>query len=183
MPSTLRRCKQCGEVKPAIENFRTYYHRNAKTMYKTCKACERINQRLKYLNRKTQRTSADETEIKLIKELYELQRSQGLRPPKGEEDAIDIVAMIAAQQERGVPVEPVSEIPHELQHWLSVDLQAFTPEALEQVGDELMTKYRKTTGVDPITLVPIYDDKYRDILNEILKRFDAYEDIYYDDIE
>ncbi|MNL29179.1 hypothetical protein D3C87_1508550 [compost metagenome] len=66
---------------------------------------------------------------------------------------------------------------------MSVDLQAFTPEALEQVGDELMTKYRKTTGVDPITLVPIYDDKYRDILNEILKRFDAYEDIYYDDIE
>ncbi|MNU34880.1 hypothetical protein D3C71_234660 [compost metagenome] len=192
MPGTLKRCKQCGEIKPAIENFRKYYHENAKSSYKVCKSCEKINQRYKYLTKKPNPSSSDETEIQLIQELYKVQREQGLKPPgAAETESIDIVAALAKQQAQGQrqPVivdnnnQRVESIPHDLQHWLSVDLQAFKPEDLEQVSDELLAKYKKPTGVDPVSLAPIYDDKYRDIINEILKRFDDYEDHYYEEQE
>ncbi|MNB86382.1 hypothetical protein D3C75_333250 [compost metagenome] len=183
MPGTLKRCKQCGEIKPAAENFRKYYHNNAKGHYKICLACEKINNRYKYLNRKVSKTASEEGEIKIIEELYEVQKQQGYKPPsKTESDSLDLAAILAAQKARySEPVPKPDQIPQELQHWLTVDLQAFTPDSLEVVSDELMAKYKKVIGVDAETLAPIYDDKFRDVLNEILKRFDDFEDAYYDE--
>jgi len=122
--------------------------------------------------------------MQLIQELYNVQRSQGLKPPgAAETESIDIVAALARQQAQAkdvVSAAPPDTIPHDLQHWLTVDLEAFKPDDLEQVSSELLAKYKKPTGVDPVTLAPIYDDTFRDVLNEILKRFDDYEDAYYD---
>jgi predicted lipoprotein len=155
-----------------------------------CKSCEKINQRYKYLNKKPNRLSSDETEIQLIQELYNVQRTQGLKPPGTvETEPIDIVAAIARQQAQAIkaPVQVDSTkadgIPHDLQHWLTLDLQAFKPDDLEQVSDELIAKYRKPIGVNQVTMEPIYDEQYRDALKEVIKRFDDYEEHYYADKE
>ena len=52
---------------------------------------------------------------------------------------------------------------------------------LNTSGDHLQSlkaKYRPQTGVDKETYLPIYDDTYREVLNQILRKFDDYEEQY-----
>ena len=76
-----KRCKQCGEIKP-IEQFRKYYG-GRKGHYTTCKTCEKINSRAKYLTNKGDKCSeAERTELAKIHELWDAQRAAGLQPPR-----------------------------------------------------------------------------------------------------
>ena len=70
-------CKQCGELKP-IELFRKYYG-NRRGYYKTCKVCEKINSREKYLRNKADLTDSESIELEKIHTLYEAQRAAGLQ--------------------------------------------------------------------------------------------------------
>ena len=81
-------------------------------------------------------------------------------------------------------VEEVPElrVPSELQHWLDVDPAEWgaadlSPEYLQEtVYESLKAKYRPQTGVNRDTYIPIYDNTYRTVLNEILRKFDDYEE-------
>ena len=76
------------------------------------------------------------------------------------------------------------DVPHDLQRWLNMDIHAFalaglTPDYLQEtVYESLKAKYRPQVGTDPQTFLPIYDDTYKPILNQILRLFDDYEDYY-----
>jgi len=48
------------------------------------------------------------------------------------------------------------------------------------VYEELQKKYRPILRIDEETMLPVYDDTYRDVLQKILERFDKYEDEYYE---
>jgi hypothetical protein len=77
---------------------------------------------------------------------------------------------------------PTQEVPDELQHWLTVDTQEWkkdniSPEYLQEtVYESLKAKYRPQVGVNKETFVPIYDDTFKAVLNQILRRFDDYEE-------
>lgn len=76
------------------------------------------------------------------------------------------------------------DIPRDLQRWLEMDTQSFvlaglTPDYLQEtVYESLKAKYRPQIGTDPQTFLPIYDDTYKNVLNQILRLFDDYEDYY-----
>lgn len=77
---------------------------------------------------------------------------------------------------------PELRVPSELQHWLDVDPAEWdaadlSPEYLQEtVYESLKAKYRPQTGVNRDTYIPIYDNTYRAVLNEILRKFDDYEE-------
>lgn len=189
-----RKCRQCGEIKQETE-FRQYYGetRSGKERgrYRTCKTCESINTRYKYLCKKQSNGKASESELQelaKIEQLYELLRAKGLKlPAKRERGTImNIVdqmiekhsaSVIEVEAEDGEQV--ITAAPQELLDWLNADLSQYDPEYLQDVvADELIKKYRPQIGVDPNTYEPIYDDTHRDILNKLLERFDEYEDNY-----
>ena len=74
--------------------------------------------------------------------------------------------------------------PEELTRWLADDFTKWeelglTPEYLQEtVYESLKAKYRPQTSVNKETFMPIYDDTYKDILNQILRRFDDFEEAY-----
>ena len=76
------------------------------------------------------------------------------------------------------------ELPDELQAWLDADPaewqeKELSPEYLQEtIYESLKAKYRPQTGVDKETYLPIYDDTYKDVLNQILLKFDDYEEQY-----
>lgn len=82
-----------------------------------------------------------------------------------------------------VPQDKPEELalPPELAKWLVEPLQEYEPEYLyDDVYDkELQPKFRPIVGQDKTTFLPIYDDTYRSVLVEILKRFDDFEVEYY----
>lgn len=184
-------CKQCGELKP-IEQFRKYYG-GRKGTYKTCKVCEKINARYKYLCNKGDSISFEEgTELDKIKMLYEVQRKAGLQPPReGNErmkplvDSLDDmiskykvteVSLVAEAPDKHCVVAPA-----ELQQWLTAELTEEPDYYLDEVYEELKAKYRPQLRIDTATMQPIYDDTYKDILDQILGRFNNYEDNYWED--
>lgn len=73
-------------------------------------------------------------------------------------------------------------IPDELNNWLTQGPQdwidaGLSPEYLQDVVYEaLKAKYRPQLGFDTERMVPIYDDQFKDVLNDILRRFDEYEE-------
>lgn len=77
MEGKIVQCQHCGETKP-IEEFRNYYNR-PRGQYVFCLTCERINNRRKYLTRKTNRTAKEQEELDKIHLLYDLQIKAGLR--------------------------------------------------------------------------------------------------------
>lgn len=97
------------------------------------------------------------------------------------DDKRPIVA--ASQQSIALDAEEL-DLPKDLSYWLSQsmeDFQAagFTPDYLQEtVYESLKAKYRPQTGTDPTTFLPIYDDTYKTVLNQILRLFDEYEDWY-----
>lgn len=178
-------CKQCGELKP-IDQFRKYYG-GRKGTYKTCKFCEKINSREKYLRRKENNdtiTDAERIELEKIHILWEYQRAIGLEPPRVNKhskspsiEELDKLTQEYAQRAKDVKVS--AEAPPELTAWLFRPLTK-TPEYYQDVVyEELQKKYRPILRIDEETMLPVYDDTYRDILQKILERFNKYEDEYY----
>lgn len=168
-------CKQCGELKP-LTQFRKYYG-GRKGNYRTCKQCEKINSRAKYLTAKgDKRSSAENNELKKISTLWEAQRSAGLAPPKTmcySTDNLD--EMIRKYQAR----ISIADTPAELVKWLHEPLTESPEYYQETIYDYLVAKYRPQTGIDAVSMLPVYDDTYREVLNQIAARFDVYEDAYY----
>lgn len=187
-----KNCKQCGQLKP-IEQFRKYYG-GRKGHYNVCKMCEKINSRAKYLRAKGESMNhEEEAELSKIEKLYEVQRKAGLQPPtKSERNkplVDDLDAMIAQYQ----PVEPriipvplgapqviARTIPAELQMWLKCDLTEEPDYYLDEVYEDLKSKFRPQTHIDQATLQPVYDDTYKVVLEQILDRFYKYEEEYWD---
>lgn len=185
-----KRCKQCGELKP-IEQFRKYYG-GRKGHYTTCKTCEKINSRAKYLTNKGDKCSeAERTELAKIHELWDAQRAAGLQPPrentgrkvplsKSLDDMIGKYKQQAEALQEIVQVVDVSNIPAELSRWLTEPLTEEPEYYLDEIYEQLKAKFRPKIKIDPDTMLPIYDDTYKSILDKILERFYDYEDTYYD---
>ena len=187
----VKTCKQCGEIKP-LTQFRKYYG-GRKGTYTMCKDCERINSREKYLTAKGDTRDNDE-DIELLKihELYELQRNMGLQPPTKQVRRTtlrpDIDSMLDKYRKMSDMVQnnPVAVttdltgVPVELTKWLTEELTLEPDEYIDDVYEKLVETYRPCTGIDRETMMPIYDNTYKDVLDRILERFNDYEDSYYE---
>lgn len=190
-------CKQCGQLK-VIADFRKYYGGRQGT-YTMCKTCESINSREKYLANKASDSSAsaqETEELQKIHTLWEAQREQGLRPPRSTRqekasitDALDnqmaalhtnSILSPAAVNDSALSLA-ANKVTDELQQWLTCDLTEEPEYYHDEVYEELLEKYRPVKGIDQGTLIPIYDSTHKDILDQILTRFNNYEDDYYAD--
>lgn len=187
-------CKQCGKLKP-LSNFRHYYGGRQGT-YKTCLDCERINTREKYLRRKSEEdriSDKEREELESIHVLYTVQRSAGLQPPRSRQDSstLELVHSMLDQYaaaERTAAEAALSSdmvipgsdnVPDELKIWLNKKLTKEPEYYQDVVYEKLREKYRPIIEIDKSTMLPVYDDTYRFVLDAILKRFDEYEDKYY----
>lgn len=183
-----KNCKQCGEIKP-MEQFRRYYG-GRKGVYKTCKLCEKINSREKYLAVKSAGsvlTEEEETELEKIHKLWTAQTQIGLQPPKSSagrnappsldlDSMLDKYAAMAPQ----VSMVNVNAVPQpELIKWLTETLSEEPEYYQDEVYEMLKKKYRPMLRIDKETMLPVYDDTYKITLADIAARFDAYEDTYY----
>lgn len=190
----VKTCKQCGELKP-ISQFRQYYGGRRGT-YKMCKGCERINSREKYLSSKEIRSTEEEAELAKIHALYDCQIKVGLQPPVKQgrrkpltEDLNDMIQKYAAMSVKvkaatvSMDALELSDTPAELLRWLTEQLDKEPDYYLDEVYEELKTTYRPCTGINRDTLMPEYDNKYKDVLDRILERFNEYEDSYYEGAE
>ena len=188
----VKTCKQCGELRP-IDQFRRYYG-GRRGNYKTCKVCERINSREKYLTGKGDNRSADENiELMQIHTLYERQRAVGLQPPAKHERrkplAVDLDSMIKKYEgmypqiaNETPPADAVVEVaPYELTRWLTEKLTDEPDFYLDTIYEALKEKYRPCTGINKDTMMPTYDNTYKGVLDRILDRFNDYEDSYYNE--
>jgi hypothetical protein len=187
----VKTCKQCGEIKP-ITQFRKYYG-GRKGTYTRCMQCERINSREKYLSSKVDMRNNDEDiELAKIHRLYEYQRSIGLQPPTKQERRKALTAdldnmldkyksMSDAIQNNPVAVTlDLTGVPSELSMWLTKELTLEPDEYIDDVYERLVEKYRPCTGIDRETMMPVYDNTYKPVLDRILERFNDYEDSYYE---
>lgn len=195
-------CKQCGKMKP-LDAFRTYYGNRTGT-YNTCLSCEKVNTREKYLRKKSNYSTISDgeaEELEKIHLLYKVQRAAGLQPPRLQEknnslaDKLDdMIALynkqeedLAAEAERSPETSPLSPttdtefIPAELQMWRTKELTCEPEYYQDTVYELLREKFRPIKEIDKKTMMPVYDNTYKYILDEILARFDAYEDEYYAD--
>lgn len=195
-------CKQCGKMKP-LDAFRTYYGNRTGT-YNTCLSCEKVNTREKYLRKKSNYSTISDSEAEELEKihiLYKAQRTAGLQPPRLQEknnslaDKLDDMialynnqeAAIQAEAERSPETSPLSPatdeefIPAELQMWRTNKLTKEPEYYQDVVYEGLREKYRPIKEIDKKTMMPVYDNTYKYILDEILARFDAYEDEYYAD--
>lgn len=188
----VKTCKQCGELKP-ISQFRKYYG-GRKGTYKMCKACERINSREKYLVAKGDELNwEEEAELDKIHRLYEYQRSMGLQPPNKQTSRAslsedldsmldkykDMAAQVGASAGLIGALSPL-DVPHDLMRWLTEPLDKDPDYYLDEVYDRLCDTYKPCVGIDKASMIPVYDNKYKAILDRILERFNDYEDTYYE---
>lgn len=187
----VKSCKQCGELKP-IEQFRSYYG-GRKGTYTTCRSCEKINSRAKYLEKKTSLTETERIELNKIYTLYDAQQACGLQPPRRgtgrhAELTDDLDSMIDAYKTKAnavsqvLPTIDTEHLPVELRTWLTAELVKEPDYYLDVVYEELKSKYRPMTSVNTTTMMPEYDDTYKTVLEAILGRFNDYEDHYYDEV-
>lgn len=185
----VKTCKQCGELKP-ISQFRKYYG-GRKGTYTMCKACERINSREKYLTAKGKMMTIDEeAELSKIHKLWEYQRSLGLRPPTKQarrtslsDDLDDMLYKYKDMAEQITDTNEdlkVRDVPSELLKWLVEPLTLEPDEYIDDVYEQLVETYRPCIGIDRATMMPMYDNKYKAVLDKILERFTDYEDSYYE---
>lgn len=191
----VKTCKQCGEIKP-LTQFRKYYG-GRKGTYKMCKSCERINSREKYLRAKGESMSPyEEEELSMIHELYEYQRRMGLQPPTKQERRASVIDELdcmlgkyhdmAAQTVKFTKQETLDVMagaPHELVKWLTEPLTQEPDYYMDEVYDKLVDTYRPCINIDKASMMPVYDNKYKAILDKILERFTDYEDTYYEGTE
>jgi len=168
----MKKCKQCGGIKP-LDQYRKYYGGRQGT-YNTCRDCESINSRVKYLKRKAELTPDEDNELTQIYDLWDAQRLVGLKPPNSRRPVSDLVVdMLADVQER------LNTVPPELQEWLDCGLNEDPDYYLDEVYDRLMEKYRPVLSIDQDTMVRTYDDTYKEVLDQIQARFENYEVSYY----
>ena len=170
------KCKQCGDVKDD-EKFRQYP--KTKGRYKVCLNCEKINNKYKYLMRKKTCTAEELQTMQKIKELYEILETKGMTVPyfvrsKDTSSVSEIDRLLEKYKK-------ANEIPEELIQWKTKDLSPYTPDELDEAYQKLKEVYRPSVGVDDDSGLPKYDNTYRTILDEILQRFDEYEDLYYEE--
>lgn len=180
-------CKQCDELKP-LEQYRKYYG-GRKGTYNTCKLCEKINSREKYLAGKESLADAEQIELNKIYELWEHQMALGLRPPRFArgrstplaESLDDMVDKYAARAKITASIVSIdTQAPAELLKWLTEELTEEPEFYQEEVYETLQKKYRPQIRIDTVSMLPVYDDTHRSLLQKILARFDEYEDNYYD---
>lgn len=189
----VKTCKQCGELKP-ISQFRKYYG-GRKGTYKMCKGCERVNSREKYLAGKVDLSDAEREELSKIHTLYEMQRNAGLQPPtksgrrqaltESLDDMIQKYAQMSAEADKaagGIPLQ-FRDAPRELIKWITEPLTREPDYYMDEVYEKLVDTYRPCVGIDRETMMPVYDNKYKGILDCILDRFTEYEDSYYEGAE
>ena len=190
MINNFKKCKQCGYTK-ALDQFRKYSGGRTGT-YKTCKTCEKINSRMKYLKTKGDSLSDDErTELDKIYKLYETLRNAGLQPPKEREtekvsivDTVDeILNAYSAQAEKREQAGVPDNTPAELLSWLECELTEEPDYYLDGVYEDLHQKYRPQLHIDKETLAPVYDETYKQALDAVLDRFYEYETDYYKEYE
>ena len=182
--SKIKQCKQCGDLKP-LDQYRKYYG-GRKGHYNTCKLCEKINSREKYLTAKDALTEEEQAELDKIYKLWDYQTTLGFRPPrkiKATSVADSLDALVDKYATRASAVKEViadTEAPAELIKWLTEELTEEPEYYQEDVYDELTRKYRPQVRIDPATMLPVYDDTHREVLQKIASRFDEYEDRFYD---
>lgn len=179
-------CKQCGVLKP-IAQFRQYYG-GRKGTYNTCKVCEKINSRYKYLKAKAFVTNVEDAEITKIEDLYKYLTAAGLQPPRNHvdgtsplNDVIDNMLDRYKAQADGARDNEEAAIPapFELHVWLTAELTEEPEYYQDEVYETLKAKYRPQLYIDTATMLPVYDSTHKLILDKILERFNMYEDNYY----
>lgn len=168
--------------------FRKYYG-GRKGHYRICKNCEKINNREKYLAGKVDLTKSEADELKKIQELWDYQRRAGLSPPNTDRTLLDLqqdlddslaeYKQMAEEFEAAAPPE-AGTIPEALRIWLTEELVEEPDHYLDVIYEELQNTYRPVTHIGADN-TPVYDDTYRAVLQEILTRFNEYEDEYYKD--
>lgn len=177
-------CRQCGEFKP-LTQFRQYY--GGRTgHYTICKACEKINSRLKYLESKENLSELERIERDKIYRLYEVQQAAGLRPPRRggrSTQLVDDLDSMISKYEQPTEVTLVSDtpVPMELQRWLTCELTDEPDVYIDEVYESLCETFRPVTSIDRDTMMPVRDDTYKGVLDAILKRFYDYEEKYYEE--
>jgi hypothetical protein len=184
----VKQCRQCGEMKP-LEQFRKYYG-GRKGTYTICRSCEKINSRAKYLRAKGESINyEEESELYRIEMLYDAQRACGLQPPsrsngrstKLVDNLDDMIAKYKNMANTAIEQSgTISPLPPELRKWLSTELIEEPDYYLDEVYEDLKAKYRPVMHVDQESMMPVYDDTYKEALETILTRFNDYEDKYYE---
>lgn len=173
---SLKKCRQCGEIK-STDQFRSYY--TGSGTYRTCKTCEKINSRAKYLRRKGDRLSPSEKdELEAINELYDMQRKCGLKPPSTRADSTPLMDVINKHKQKYFE-QASADGPEALTYWLDAPLTETPEYYLDVVYEQLKKQYRPIVGLERETKLPLYDDTHVELLDKILERFNNYEDIYY----
>lgn len=183
----MKQCRQCGVTKEDSE-FRAYYRANTRSTYTICKECERINSRYKYLRSKKNRgaaTQKDLDDFASIEQLYNMQRSLGLRPPAQRTTESDtsistnVSNLMDMYKEKLVDTNTDNaqpeDVPAELQEWLTKDISAAAPQQLRDVYLQLCDKFMPTIGLNKQGK-PVFDQTYSTVLNKILCRFKERED-------
>lgn len=202
--SNVKRCTQCGILKDE-ELFRLYTYsrsKNTSGRYRICKSCEAINQAYKrakqWLEENNNKPDVDAKVVahNLVivgktEQLYKILENKGLRLPVTQEPKEEQPTQLEqllnyygdfTPAKAITPASIAMDTPDELREWLEADPQEWkenliSPEFLQEtIYESLKAKYRPQTGVDRSTYLPIYDDTYKDILNQILKKFDDYEE-------
>ena len=178
----IKRCKQCGADRD-LNEFRPYYNRPS-GRNSTCKECEKINSRYKYLTAKVTDV-ATSPELAAIERLYAAQRQAGLKPPvtrnsKSGFDTDWLDKLCAAVPI--VSVEIPTDAPFELTRWLTEPLDNTTPDNNDKTYEELKIKYAPIIGRDA-AMLPIRDKKYASVLSKIAARFDSFEEQCYKEEE
>lgn len=193
--------------------FRPYTHSRGKSepsRYRICRDCESINTTYRRAREQydagglpmDESRSLGET-IDKISRLYAALEAKGLQVPEygvkkkksAAETAVDKLLAFYGQQpqeqarQSTVDIPKEIDIPDDLKVWLEQDVnewneKGLSPEYLQEtVYESLKAKYRPQLGYDPERGLPIYDDTFKDVLNQILKRFDDYEDSMEEDAD
>jgi hypothetical protein len=124
-------------------------------------------------------------------ELYKVLEERGLRVPgKTEVVEVDTIGQlmdfykvpdkvtVAVSTVQGTPLG----VPDDLDYWLKSDAAKWnelglSPEYLQEtIYESLKAKYRPQVGVDKDTYLPVYDNTYKKVLNDILRKFDDFEE-------
>jgi hypothetical protein len=168
----MKRCKQCG-VPQLPTNFRPYPHRKGR--YTICRNCERINARARYLERKTSLTEEEREDLTKIYNLWDKQTELGFGPAsrRRKETVMDIIDKMLSD------TGELDAVPPALAKWLKEELTEDPNYYLDEVYEELRSTFKPVVGYDD-DMMPIYDDTYSQLLEEILNRFYQYEEEYYD---
>ncbi len=171
----MKRCKQCGIVRPP-QLYRKYYNR--KGYYKICKHCESINSRARYLEKKDSLTDKEQRDLDTIYALWDKQCELGYGPTRRraaqETNVMDKVHEMLDISSKSMTGPP------ELTKWLTEELTEEPDYYLDEVYENLKKTYRPVLGIDEETHLPLHDDTYANILDKILGRFFEYDDDWHE---